>query len=232
MIQYKGYSTLEVLEGAENYNNWIASSLNVNVTHPILEVGAGIGNISKYFVNTGKLYLTEIDEGMLSLLKKRFNKHTNVTIDKLDITKNPPKKYQSFFSSIIAVNVLEHIKDDDTALKMLNNMLRNKGELRILVPAKKFAYTRLDKELGHYRRYEKEELRAKLKRAGFKIKKLYYFNIVGLGSWIVRDKVEQKHIHLQAKHIALFDSIVPLLRLLERFIPIPFGISLIAIVEK
>jgi hypothetical protein len=48
-------------------------------------------------------------------------------------------------------------------------MLKKKGKLNLLVPAKKFAYTKLDKELGHHRRYEKQEIISKLTKSGYHI---------------------------------------------------------------
>ncbi len=100
------------------------------------------------------------------------------------------------------------------------------------MPAKKFAFTKLDKELGHFRRYEKKELVSRLNKNGFIIEKIYFFNIVGLLSWTVRDKVKRKNIHLKTYHMKIFDSIVPILRFVESIMTIPMGISLIVVARK
>lgn len=232
MIKYQGISALEILHDAKNYNKWIAHEISSHVKAPTLEIGAGTGNLSNHFLKHKPLYLTDIDSGLVKVLKKRFAKEKNVFTETLDISKKPLKKYKSFFSSIFAVNVLEHIQDDAKAVNHLHKLLKKKGNLILLVPAKKMAYTRLDKELGHYRRYEKEELKALLVDAGFVVEKIYFFNLIGLFSWAVRDKISRNKKELNPYQIKLFDSVVPILRFLESFIKIPVGISLIAVARK
>lgn len=230
MINYQGYSTLEILEGLKHYNHWIASQVLPYIKEPVLEVGAGTGNISKEVLKHHNLYLSDNDKGLLLHLKKTIK--TKKDIFTWDITKNPPRKYKNFFKSIFGINVLEHIKSDTNALTNIHSALKKNGMLILLVPAKQFAYSRLDKELGHYRRYEKEELEKKLKKAGFVIEKMYFFNILGLFSWYIREKVERKQVHFKQYHISLFDMIVPILRTAESVVKPPLGISLIVIAKK
>jgi SAM-dependent methyltransferase len=232
MIKYQGISTLEVLEDAKNYNNWIANEISSHVSAPTLEIGAGTGNLSKYFLSHKPLYLSDIDSGLVTHLKKRFAKEKSVIADTLDISKKPAKKFESFFASVYAINVLEHIKDDNKALQNMHKLLKKDGKLLLLVPAKKKAFTRLDKELGHYRRYEKKELADKLESAGFVIDTIYFFNIVGLLSWTIRDKVSRNKKALKPYQIRIFDSIVPILRFIESKIKMPVGISLIVVARK
>ncbi len=232
MIKYQGITTLEVLEDAKNYNKWIAHQITKHISSPTLEIGAGIGNLSKLFLHARPLYLTDIDNGLVKQLKKRFVKEKDVFVETLDITQKPIKKYQKFFSSIYAINVLEHIEDDVKALKNMKSLLRKNGKVLLLVPAKQRAYTRLDKELGHYRRYEKKELVEKVEKAGFVIEKIYFFNIVGLLSWTIRDKVSRNSKALKPYQIRVFDSIVPTLKFFESIIKVPVGISLIVVARK
>jgi SAM-dependent methyltransferase len=231
-IKYQGITTLEVLVDAKNYNKWISDSIKLYVQGKTLEIGAGTGNLTKYFTDKKPLYVTEIDQELVKLLKKKFLKEKNVFIERLDVTKKPPEKFLTFFSTIFAVNVLEHIENDASALKNIKQMLKQNGKLLLLVPAKKKAYTKLDQELGHYRRYEKKELIDKLENAGYEIEKIYFFNFVGLLSWAIRDKVKKNNINLKPYHIKIFDSIVPILRKLESIIKVPLGISLIVIAKK
>ena len=230
MISYKGFSTLEILEGASNYNSWIAENFIKKLKSPVIEVGSGTGNISIYFSQQKELFLTDKDPGLITHLKNKF-KRKNIKINTLDISKEILRTLQGHFKSAIAINVLEHIKDDGKAFRNLNRLLVQGGRLFILVPAKKFAYTGLDKALGHYRRYEKEELIEKIKSAGFTIEKTYFFNFIGLFSWIVRDKIERGHT-LKLYQVALFDKLVPVLKIIEGIIKPPLGVSLIVIARK
>ena len=228
MSTYKGVKTLEVLEGADNYNGWIASMLSPYIKFPALEVGAGTGNLSEFFCKKGKVLLTDNDLSLVELLRKKFINNKNVEVRVLDIAK-ASHKIDSKFKTVYAVNVLEHIENDDQALHNLWSLLETGGNLVVLVPAKKFAYTKLDKSLGHVRRYEKNELIEKIEKSGFRILKVEYFNIVGLLSWLIRNRITKNHRSLKKSHVKFFDSAVPFLRAIEPTKGLPVGISLIAV---
>lgn len=232
MIRYQGFSTLEVLKEAKNYNKWIADNILAQLSSPALEIGAGTGNLTTYFLKKKPLYITDSDLGLVKNLKSKFQGMENIYVRTFNVAKKPPKKFNSFFSTVFGINVLEHIKDDEEALRNIYRVLKKNGKLILLIPAKKKAYTKLDKELGHFRRYEKKELLDKLKNNGYEIEKIYYFNIVGLISWYIRDKVKRNNMNLKPYHIRIFDSIVPLLRVIETVIKIPMGISLIVVARK
>lgn len=232
MTKYRGIKTLEILEGADKYNKWIAESVMKYIKPPILEIGSGTGNLSSFFIKKRPIFLSDVDLHLIKHLKNKFLKKNNVFIEKIDVEKECSSKFRSKFFSVVGVNVLEHIKNDGVALKNVREYLKPGGKLILLVPAKKNIYTKLDKNLGHFRRYEKKELIQKIEKSGYDIEKIYFFNIVGLLSWIIRDKVEKENIHLGKKQIVLFNSIVPILRVLESFIKIPVGISLIVVARK
>lgn len=232
MAGYQGLSTLEVLEGADNYNQWIAEKMLSSLKPPVIEIGAGIGNISKYLLKKKPLYITDVDSELVKRLKKELPNDNDISIQTLDITKKPPTELVNRFLSVVAVNVLEHIEDDDQAVKHMASLLKKDGKMALLVPAKKKAYTRLDKSVGHYRRYEKDELKTLLEKNGLTIISLEYFNIVGLLSWVVRDRIERNHFYLKPYQIKLFDWLVPFLKVSESIIKIPVGISLIAVAQK
>src|SRR5947207_819635 len=228
---YQGLTTLEALTEAKNYNRWIASNFYSDIKALLLEFGSGIGNISELLSSYTPLCLTDTDERMLTHLKNKFSHNNDVSVNFLDITQPPPEHLVGSFQTVIGINVLEHVEDDEKALFHLRNVLKPSGRLLLLVPAKKWAYTDLDRQLGHFRRYELKELGEKLVKASFQIEKLYFFNIIGLMSWIIRDKI-QRSGGLRPYQISFFDSIVPILKRVESKIRMPLGISLIAIAQK
>lgn len=231
MTKYKGVTVLEVLEGADNYNNWIVSRIKPDIVSPALEIGAGTGNISAFFKNLKSLTVTDNDETLVEKLATKFKGNKNVRAEVLDIEKDL-YKVTNRFRTIYSVNVLEHIKNDEKALKNMHKLLEPGGKVVLLVPAKKFAYTNLDKDLGHHRRYEKAELKDKLTNAGFTVKSISYFNAVGLASWIIRDKISRGSKNLSSTQVKFFDMIVPVLKQAEPKKILPMGISLIGIGEK
>ena len=228
---YQGLTTLEALTEAKNYNGWIASNFYPYIKAPLLEFGAGIGNISELLSSYTPLCLTDTDERLLAHLKEKFSHSNDISVDYLDITQPPPDHLVESFQSVIGINVLEHIEDDEKALSHLGNLLKPSGRLLLLVPSKKWAYTDLDRQLGHFRRYEKKELAVKLVKASFHIEKLYFFNLVGLMGWIIRDKIQRSE-GLRPSQISIFESMVPILKPIESKVRMPLGISLIAIAQK
>ena len=173
-MSYQGLPTLEILTEAKNYNRWIAENFYSYIKAPLLEFGAGIGNISELLSSYTPLCLTDTDARMLAHLKNMFSHINDVSVNFLDITQPPPEHLVGSFQTVIGINVLEHVEDDEKALFHLGNVLKPSGRLLLLVPAKKWAYTNLDRQLGHFRRYEKKELSEKLVKASFQIEKIYF----------------------------------------------------------
>lgn len=231
LSSYEGVATLEVLQAARRYNRWIAEQIERKVILPVLEIGAGTGNISEHFLHHKNYYISEKDAGLVRQLTHRFAKEKNVMVLQLDITKEIPEHLQAKFGSVFAINVLEHIQDDGKALSHISQLLQKNGKVILLVPAKRFAYTLLDKKLGHHRRYEKEDLRSLVEKNGFKIEELYFFNAVGLISWVGRSILERSG-NLRSYQVTLFDKLVPVLKRVESHLQLPFGISLVIIAAK
>ena len=62
------------------------------------------------------------------------------------------------FDYVSALDVLEHIKDDEVAVSEIGRILKKNGIAIITVPHRMKFYTKQDKLIGHYRRYEIQEL--------------------------------------------------------------------------
>ncbi|HYT46745.1 MAG TPA: hypothetical protein VEP90_30745, partial [Methylomirabilota bacterium] len=58
---YQGLPTLEVLTEAKNYNRWIAENFYASIQAPLLEFGAGIGNMSELLSSYTPLCVTDTD---------------------------------------------------------------------------------------------------------------------------------------------------------------------------
>lgn len=117
-------------------------------------------------------------------------------------------KVKNMFKSAYSVNVLKHIKDHLVSLRNMYILLEQFGKVVLLVPAKKSAHTEIDKQLGHFRRYEKKELRDKLRKAGFKNIKIGNFNILGLLGWFVRrEKIDEDNSTLKPLHEKLLTGL-------------------------
>jgi ubiquinone/menaquinone biosynthesis C-methylase UbiE len=72
---------------------------------------------------------------------------------------------------VTALNVLEHIDDDRTALKEIHRILRRGGIAHIEVPASPSCYDIYDEILLHHRRYKLSELTNTARKLGFQIER-------------------------------------------------------------
>jgi 2-polyprenyl-3-methyl-5-hydroxy-6-metoxy-1,4-benzoquinol methylase len=172
----KNFSATKELWDAEkfliNYNNSLAEKIKLflNKKIRVLEFGAGIGNLSNlFFLHTKiKPECVEIDKSFRKVLISRGFK----TYASLKETK---KTYEAIYTS----NVLEHIKDDKKSIELLYDALEDRGILIVYVPAFNFLFSDFDKNAGHYRRYSRNELITKIKRANFQILTASYVDSMG-----------------------------------------------------
>lgn len=82
------------------------------------------------------------------------------------------------------MDVLEHIEDDNAALKKASSLLSAKGHLLISVPSNPKEWRWDDDVYGHYRRYTVEEIRNKLLKV--QIEPLVFWDFTYPVFWIMR----------------------------------------------
>jgi ubiquinone/menaquinone biosynthesis C-methylase UbiE len=76
------------------------------------------------------------------------------------------------FDFISCLDVLEHIKDDKSAIKEISRILNKDGILIVTVPHKMGYFSQQDKIIGHYRRYELSELKILFEGQNLKLVKI------------------------------------------------------------
>ncbi|KAB8319727.1 methyltransferase domain-containing protein [Tolypothrix campylonemoides VB511288] len=136
-----------------------------------------------------------------------------------------PEKYDI----IVSNDVLEHIKDDQAAIKKLSYLLKPNGLICISVPALQWLFGYHDEMLGHYRRYHKQELIHKLS-LDFNVKKCRYFGsslipVALLYSRWLRKAYPIGELEQQSLTTKILESVLEF----ESKVSFPIGISLIAL---
>ncbi|GEM_PF-2351852 len=151
-----------------------------NKIKDICEIGCGVGNLSKKLGENGfKVDAFDLDSEAVHLAKK-YNQSNNVNFFSKDVLRlNMNKKYDL----VMAIEVIEHIKDDIGAIRNANRILDKNGFLLITVPINEDYRTEFDNRSGHFRRYYVDDLTGKLRQQGFNIIKIKYFNFPLLWLW-------------------------------------------------
>ena len=225
------YQTLQKMKKLRRYNQWIFSIFRPFLGRRVLEIGSGIGNITKFLLDRDLVIATDVEPQYLVLLKNTFEKYKKFLIEPLDISGTEIERYRPYhIDSVICFNVLEHIEQDEKALKNIFHLLEPKGRLLLLVPSHPWLYGRLDQHLGHHRRYGKKELKDKLETIGFKVIFLRHFNRIGILGWFLNSKILRRK-RLPSFQLRIYNLLVPLFKL-EEFLPLPFGTSLLIVAEK
>lgn len=230
-----GHSTLEKLAEANNFNTWMSRHVAAHCSGRILEIGSGIGNISRWFIENGAdITLSDCDARYRDILRNNPLTKKCAVLD-IDLV-NPAFESEyaaclSSFDSVFALNVIEHIEDDGLALQNLIRLLKPGGTLIILVPAYQSLFCRLDKNLGHYRRYNRKSLRHLLSKVPLVIKQMRAFNLAGILGWWFAGKVMKKET-LPAGSLKLYNALVPVFQVMDGATFTTVGLSIIAVAEK
>jgi SAM-dependent methyltransferase len=232
-----GLSTLQAISKASHFNNWLYDTIRPYLKSDVLEIGSGIGNISAFIIRDS-FYITLSDYNIeyCELLRKEYQFIENVR-GVLSIDLRDPDfsmTYSSLkekYNAIFLVNVIEHISDDLSAIGHCRYMLKEGGNLIILAPSYQFLYSRLDKELGHFRRYTVKGLEALFKQQKFKIIHQQYFNVWGILGWIIFGKLLGRKM-IGQKEVTAFDRLLRVLKFADNIVFKKIGLSTIVVGQK
>lgn len=226
-----GIETLERLAAAApRYNRWLIDRVLPWVGRRVLEIGAGVGTMSAFLTDRERLVLSDTNPGYLERLQARFQGRPNVRVLPLRLPATNGELQAERLDTIICLNVLEHVRDDERSLATMFQLLEPGGRLVLLVPSLPAIYGVLDRALGHFRRYTPAELRSKYAVAGFRMHHIEYFNLAGVPGWWFTGRVLRREL-IPTGSLRWFDAFVPLFRL-ERLLPWRVGQSLIAVGER
>lgn len=224
------YASLE--DASAKYYQWQMSWFWPHVGQRVLEVGCGIGSITGLLGPRELIVSLDVEEPVLEYAKKRMADHKHCQFRLLDITSCTDVELDELkklkFDTIICINVLEHIAEDQKAIERFFQVLGPGGKLLLLVPAHPLLYGKYDAVDGHHRRYFKRGLRALLDRCGFKPLFLKHFNAVGAIGWFVQYRLLQRSGHGDTQ-VGLMNRLLPYLRFVEERVPPLWGLSLIAV---
>ncbi|MFN7934694.1 MAG: glycosyltransferase [Bryobacteraceae bacterium] len=223
---------LNNLSGTPQYVNWITRLVRPYLGDAVLELGAGIGNLSGRLMAKRQLYVAaESDPLHLHALNNRFLRTPNVEVVKLDPADGAQfHEMGKRFDTVLFINVLEYLDQPERTLDAAVSILEPGGRIVILAPQGKGLYCKLDETLGHKRRFSPSELEAMLKQRGLDVETSHQLAKMGALSWFLFGKLlGQKQI--SKLWLKLFDKTVWIWRRLEFLLPWN-GLSLIVVARR
>jgi SAM-dependent methyltransferase len=221
--------TLESLDGADHYADWIVELAEPYVRGEICEVGAGHGTFTGRLANLGKVVACDPSPRCVASLRERYGGKPGIEIVEGEFADAARDRR---FDTIVAVNVLEHIADDRAALAGFGEHLSPGGHVVVFAPAFDRLYSDFDRSIGHHRRYRRGQIAAAMYRAGLEVVECRYVNSVGMAAWWLLAK-KLGRAPTQTWTVRLYDrAIVPWLRRLERDRTLPAGQSILCVARR
>jgi SAM-dependent methyltransferase len=228
---HDGYYLLRSVRGARGLHRWMFDQFGRHVGDRVLEAGCGIGNVTELLLDRSRLVCVDGDDVYWEVIERRFGHLENLRCEKMDL--GDPEAYAALraesLDTILCLDALEHIEDDEAVLERFFATLEPGGKAIVLVPADPALYSACDRVLGHRRRYTSEELASKMRRAGFEVVEERPFNRLGALGWKLNKKLDRARP--SPTQVALFELLLPVALLVERVGRGP-GLSLIVVGRK
>ncbi|MCX6122148.1 MAG: class I SAM-dependent methyltransferase [Ignavibacteriales bacterium] len=213
----------------------ISKYLPANINHRILDIGCGSGLMLNSLEAIGQTYGMDMSDDAINFSKELFNGK----VEKGFLPNQIPYD-NNFFNLITALDVIEHIDQDVESLKVMHSCLAKDGKAIITVPAYMFLWSAFDEMNQHKRRYTLTELKTKLLDAGYTIKKITYFNTLLfpivyavriLNNILKRSGASDIEMPGKISNYIL-KKVFGIEKYLLRYINLPFGVSILTVVEK
>ena len=241
----KALISYDIEQKVENFHWWfvirrnllksILSSLNLPAGYLAIDIGCGVGSNLK-ILKTAGLKRIGLDRSFYALSLARRTAMCPLINGSLDRLPIRPES----FGLILAMDVLEHIENDTLGIGELYQTLKKRGILILTVPAFRFLWGTQDFATGHKRRYLRQEILNKLRKKGFEILKISYFNFfLFFPILLMRQIIHLVGLKMESENEInsslinfFFKSIFSLEPYLLKYFSFPFGVSILCIARK
>jgi SAM-dependent methyltransferase len=209
----------------------ISRKLRLPPNARILEIGCGTGHNLKMLSQFGEVDGLEVDSEARQLAERRLGRP--IAACPLPAMEDVPSRA---YDLVAALDVIEHIEDDEASIAAIAKRLRPDGKLLITVPAHQWMWSAHDLMGNHKRRYSKRRLKALIQNSSLRLDSIGYFNsllfplaiaarLVGklTGHEDSDDKLPPRYVN------AILRKIFAAERYAVGRVPMPPGLSLFAI---
>lgn len=201
----------------------------------ILDIGCGTGATAKLLKEHGDVVGIDFSQLALTACEKRGIDHlVQGSATSIPLADNS-------VDVIVATDILEHLDGDEAALAEFQRILKPGGMAIISVPAYQFLWSDHDEALMHKRRYTSKLLADRIKKAGLASRYHGYALSLLFPLALMRliKKKSKKNEVPEAQHVDLPEwtnqcliRFQRLENLLFRWGSLPWGLSVISVVEK
>lgn len=224
-IFYDGWE-LKYFDKASNFRKYQFDLVKKFIKGKVAEVGPGNGVFLKYYLPlANEIELFEPSENFLINLNKFKNSKVKIINDYFKENKN-------YYDTILYLDVLEHIEDDQKEIHIAYESLKVGGALIINVPAFQHLYSKFDEDIDHYRRYSKNTLKFLTNKINFTKTNLIYYDSIGYFLSIASKLFIKNYLNNFDKKIRIWDRLMPYSKLLDLLILNQLGKSLIMVCIK
>lgn len=226
-----GTNILVSLSNVPKFNRWMGDVIRPLLGTRVLEIGAGIGNLTRGFVPRDRYTVTDISDLHLDYLRGAFLGRPYVDVRRCDL--EDARDFDALeggYDTVVCLNVLEHVSNEAGALANIRRALAPDGRAILLVPQGPRLFGTLDEVLEHERRYTRATLAEALERAGFEVERIFDFNRATTPGWWLNGKVLRRR-HFGRLQLKLVNHTTWLMRPLDRVLPW-CGTSLIAVARR
>lgn len=228
--------SLETLSEAVNYNEFVYTRMRPYLGRRVLELGAGIGNLTQHFLREDRAVTSiDIDEVQINGHRQRIGSKPGLLVECMSIQKLSTNELNhSSFDSVVSTNVLEHIPDADLedVIASMRILLKAGGYAVHWVPAFPGIFGSLDRSFQHYRRYTKRDAIDLFAANGFAMISASYWNMPGFFGWWFYGRILKKSFIARSPALSFDRFVMPVLRRIEPRIWRPFGQSLLIVARK
>lgn len=224
---------LRQLAEARGLCDWMFAQFAGRVGPEVVEVGAGIGTFTDRLLAGGaeRILTIEPEDVCAAELERRYASDARVEVARELLPDSPALAARAGAADLLVCqNVLEHVEGDGEAVVAMGRALRPGGTLALLVPAHPRLYGKLDRQYGHFRRYDRARVRRLVAKAGLELDDLYSFNLLGVPGWIVKNRLSEPS--LDSGSLRAYEALLKLWRPIEDRVRFPWGLSLIALARR
>ncbi|MEX2116775.1 MAG: class I SAM-dependent methyltransferase [Bacteroidota bacterium] len=228
--------SLETLSEAIHYNEFVYDLMCPYLGHRVLELGAGIGNLTPLFLRGGtKVLAIDIDPNLIQIHRERVAEHSDLSVECVSLEDLSRRQdMRGSFDSIVSSNVLEHIPDGtvEEVVRAMHLLLKPGGYAVHWVPAFPAIFGSLDEVFHHCRRYTKASGRTLFESAGFNVASVSYWNMPGFFGWWLYGRILRVQSIPRTSALTFDRFAVPVLRVIEPRLWRPFGQSLLIVARR